>query len=379
MSTDRGDFREFDHGETLADGNCDAAWYDSLVGALGFRFTSSYAFGAAGDDPRALMRVFCLANRNRPSSGTSTFVIDDTEDWRDRIFLLFGVRNATNIIPGSSSDADLAAAENSTVGYTGTGEAAGQASLPGYGKSISTTGWWIYADLTTGALKIDVPSGASSAKLSGVFQIMAGPQLDAKVAVTEIVAMPSATDTESVTASQLNMLQDASIMSQAIATDADTLPLGPECRGNPPIAEEWTVRGEVVRQPVAGQAWRYFTMALGATEERTIDSSVDWRDRLVTVFGLADPSADFLPGDAGDATVSETDAASYQSVSFYTGPGAATPSGDYTVDFTGAGNLRLFADEDDGSLVVVSDAAFVVNIVGVIMATPQLGPRSVNR
>jgi hypothetical protein len=168
---------------------------------------------------------------------------------------------------------------------------------------------------------------------------------------------------DNILAEQLNHYQDVTLFAQFSGTNTESsrtwttyeasraVPLGPVRSGteSPPVAMVTLARprrGVVkdplveIRQPIAGRirrvAWRSATS--GFTTQ--LDSSIDWRDRLITIRARVSTS-DIRPVDG--MSQSSFNAASDIDVAFYSGPGGA--------DYKSSGTSYFEVDASNGQLV----------------------------
>ncbi|MCB9603325.1 MAG: hypothetical protein H6721_26690 [Sandaracinus sp.] len=108
--------------------------------------------------------------------------------------------------------------------------------------------------------------------------------------------------------------------------------------------------------------------------EVVLDTTEDWRDRMIVV-ALATSNGDQVrPGITGDEDLNL-----FTPKLFFSGPGTADPTSGYSADLDGSGNVRMYARNTDGALCVdfasaLAEAAYTA--LWQIMGTEQLGYHS---
>lgn len=382
MSTDFGSLRVFENGETLDAGNADATWYAATRVAGGLAVADGTTQFPTINNRSMLCRVLHCVNVRKPSSGVTVLELDSSADWRDRVMWVSALIVTTQVYAGSSIGSDLNGGAGSIFGFTGAGCDPTDTTKPDYGIPIkvpSTATAWIFADEDSGALKLAVPSNCDDAILSTALSVCASPILDSgrHPSPPSPESPPSATNGSAVRAYHLNWLQDHAVQSQA--TGPDCVPLGPVKFGEVPVAEEWAVHGEEKRQPLNGQAWRWFIAEVSNGDGCTLDDSIDWRDRHISLtVAQQDVAADFTPGQANDDELALDDAAdgTYAGC-FYSGPGSpSNGSGSWSRTVS---DVRYAADAETGELFVYNNSGTDLVVGGWVMASPQLGPYTENR
>ena len=383
MATDYGSFREFVDGETLDAANLDASWYSAArtSGALVVADGSATQFSNVHTESM-LARVLHCVNVEKPSSGVNVYTLDDSADWRDRIVWVSALITTTQVYAGASNGSDLNGGSNDIFGFTGAGCDPAATSRPDYGIGIklpTTAVPWLFADEDTGALKLSVPSNADDARNSFLFSLVASPILDSgrHPSPPSPQSPPSAVNGNPVRAYHLNWLQDHAVQAQANGEDA--VPLGPVRFGGVPVAEEWTSHGLSMRQPLNGQAWRWFVAEVQNGDGCTLDESVDWRDRVIGLYvAQQDVAADFTPGAANDDELALDDAVNgTYTGGFYSGPGSpSTATGSWVRTVS---NVRYAVDEDTGALFARNLSGTDLVIAGWVFGSPQIGPYTENK
>lgn len=174
-------------------------------------------------------------------------------------------------------------------------------------------------------------------------------------------------------------------------------PLGPHLLqhnhdASPSIPARLSHHGIVQAQQRDAVGWsrRYFATSLANNAFITLDSSIDWRDRIVRACCRWSDSIDILPGHAGDTAANSTAAVTRAHVARYTGTGGhATVGegldrgyhlvligdvliGDVTSEDTG---LCLHADATTGALTLRNKTANTLYVTGWVDGSFRLGLR----
>lgn len=145
-------------------------------------------------------------------------------------------------------------------------------------------------------------------------------------------------------AADLNRIQEAMLFD--VASDTETM-------GSAVIGGEW----------LAVSA----NLALG---NKTIDSSVDWRDRMIFFTGRVSTTDLRIGG--GDSIINNT--ATRVSAMFYSGPGKATGSGtEWSGILNASPALHMWVNTTGDLRVYDGNGATLQYLVGMLFATPDLG------
>lgn len=330
----------------------------------------------------ATHRTIVLPKTTRPGAGATTYVLDTTIDWRDRIIafpgaVLTGSGSADPVFPGVTGDNGYSFAGGATAFYTGTGITPGVAAVAPY--MIGGPDLRVAARAADGALIAEHPFGSSFAYAFFMAHVIASDQLNVRAVATAKAVLAAPVDGVAVEPMELNWLQDGGVYSQgeaAVGGTVDAMPLGPVKRGhtNTPVA--WTYerrRGRkddprvTRRQPVAGRLRRYFSCDVPALSSVVLDATEDWRDRYVH-GAVAFSATDITPGGAGEAAINT--GAVTVSRSVYFGPGGASYS------FAVGANLSLTANVSTGALTLTNSSGATQYATGMLEASFPLGPRS---
>lgn len=327
----------------------------------------------------ATHRTVVLPKTTRPASLATTYVLDTTIDWRDRILAVFLISapsvSADPVFPGVGGDNGYAFAGGSTAIYTGTGITPGAAALAAYELDGDIR---LAARATDGALIAQHHTGSAAAFAFFAANIIASDQLS-KRAVAAPLTVLAPSDGAPVEPHELNWLQDGGVYSQGEqGEDEDAvvgMPLGPIKRGHTRTPIVWTYerrRGRqndprvTKRQPVAGRLRRYLSCDVPAGGSVALDTTEDWRDRILH-GALSFSASDITPGGAAEATINSGGTLSR---GIYTGPGGATYA------FAVGANLSLTADSSTGALTITNSSGSTQYATGMLEASFPLGPRS---
>lgn len=336
-------------------------------------------------------RVTMVAEVSVPASGQTVYVIDDTQDYRDRMVLLLGPFAASGagagavasaIYPGHDNDTSFnnAASDIREIYYTGSGyvtpTVAGDVN---YSRVLGSDQYvLLYARSTDGALVIASLTGnANATRMSFLLQLMVSPKIGERTLYNpQVLSDFASVNSAALQPHDLNALQDPWHMSQT-PPSADTLPLGKLTESNPPLALEFNVRGEHVRQPLLTPSLtRFVSLAAPADADTLVDDTQDYRDRLVSIFGVV-AGTDIRPGEVDEDKCGTFAGSSTQYMATgYTGDGNdAAGSTDYKLTSVGADGF-FYARSDTGHLYYSTDGVAADYVVVMLSATPQLGPRS---
>lgn len=358
----------------------------------------AYGYNGPTSGLGGLVRTFAIAHAVRPASLATTFYVDPSIDWRDRLIHVEwceagegAARKA--LFPGGLDDEEMRDG-GSLLMYTGTGISVGQAALQSYAAALGNN-FRIGCRSTDGALVIEIPTGATDLYAAGVFHLHVTDQLGIRSAAGEIVAPAAPADFNTIKPQEMNYLQDIGMASQVRSRNttasqtellSQAMPLGPLGKSHTPgaLAEGskipsvfrigqrngMLIRNGVknptdeLRQNVVGRARRHFGLQVFADGlTRTVDSSIDWRDRMISLY-VAKDTASLNPGSGGDAAINTF--ANFVRTSFYSGNGVAiTVAAGITLNVTTA-----------GVITITNGTGSALSLCGVIEATFQLGPRS---
>lgn len=396
-------------GQTAAQAGFNAAWLSDLrkgslcqaaAGGSCDTWTGYPTTGPAGVYHGGGLQKLAHVGYAVGSGAATWIVLDASEDWRDRIvqveFTGYKAASTTPSAPGFPNDALNRQALNGCIGYTGTGTAV--ATTPGLGNYdiIPTTGGGlgiaIAARDTDGALMVghSFPNGDAASLL---IKVTASDQLAERSAASPLYLPDDVTNLDAVEPCTLNSPQDAGGalvqvegLPPSFGVDevlSEATPLGPICQGDPPIALEWTMkrtdseqltrateeRGTYkLRQKVAGSIRRVFDNGILPGTE-TIDTSEDWRDRVV-YFHAISSSSDLRPYQVGDTGINVV--ASQHRGGWYTGPGGAS----YNRSIHATSEVTLQVNATTGALEMVNSSAGTRYACGWLHASFKLGPRS---
>lgn len=321
---------------------------------------------------------------------TTTYVLDTSMDWRDRICLVRGMPGAgavanLSVFPGSGDDDEFnnpfgtTASSGSLSGwklwYSNAGVASGTATGNGQCQLMGDANVLLYARNTDGALCLDFKEASPYVVFSSGVFVVAGDQTGERSTPAYSVGLPAPADFDLVKPGDLNWLQDHGAHDQFRsdlddpAGALDSWPLGRVTSGNPAVPEEFAVRSKQRRQSPEGGAFRYHQGLHVSGGVTLVDDAIDWRDRCVHVV-MRWSVDDIRPGGANEA---DHNTADYAQGTFYSGDGSLSG---------GLPKYHLIIDTD--LQVVVQDGALhIYNVTGddfyltmMIEATPQLGPRS---
>lgn len=381
---------------TLADGSTlsavDAAWWTALRDAghpraangSGADTWTGYPTTARG----AVHRTFVLPTTSRPGSNSTTYVVDTSIDWRDRLvaasIAFVGLASADPVFPGVSGDTQYAYTSGSFLHYTGPGITTGLASLQNYELEIAG-GLRIGVRSSDGALVVQHFAASSDAHALLAGNIIATDRLSERTVSSAIAPIAAPVNAAPIEAPHLNELQDGGIYAQATragftSTDLSSMPLGPVKRGHTNTPVEWGYErrryaGEarhLVRQPVAGRLRRYFAFTAPNGFSQVVDLA-DWRDRLVSM-GVVRDTVDITPGGASEGQINVAFGAGGSARvqrTFYSGPGGASYRGSVL-----ASTVYFEIDSSTGQLRLVNTSGSTYYVVGFIEASFPLGPRS---
>jgi hypothetical protein len=334
-------------------------------------------------------RIVCSVEAVVPATGANVYVLDDSKDYRDRMWWFAGPRPYSDdsiVYPGHPDDDGFwfllgGANPAGFVYYTKSGlvdwDGSGSSAYFAPTNRFDTRMW---ARDTDGALMLGVTDGTDldpGDNVSLIGHLFVSPKLNLVGAtVAGPAALFDAVNGEIVEPHDLNNLQDGQHVDQLPAGGA-TFALGPIRQGDPPIAHEWTVRGATVRQRLTNPALRRYASFRCDEDARTvIDRAFDWRDRAFYVSAAYSLTTERRPGTAGDVYSGSFHATGTDSegltMTGYTGAGGVV-----TLSATTYGNL--YVDPDTGWLYwdmtnagPTSDL-FTMNML--ILASPQLGAR----
>jgi hypothetical protein len=381
------------------------------------RSTAGAAWASyAGDG--GLRRVLVVSNFES-GQGARDIVLDASADWRDRLILTRSIAAGESLsspevagtFPGGGNDDALKGDGNSAYPivhhwYSGPGSTA-QQSAPYYGTELFGGGvnTRIYARASDGALMLGAASGADSR----TFGIMLDATEQTGMRSTPAtVAQVAPTPGSEIEPWVLNAIQDVGCVDQVtgargLAADnssthlrdvvkSEAFPLGIIAHGKPRIPEEWLVRdrfGEARsierarmfqrRQSMArGHIRKSFDVSIPGLLSVPLDSSIDWRDRLVFVTAWLS-SSDIRPGGANE-TGPNVGLGTFYYGAAYTGGDPETPLIiGYPIRLTpqSAGTPFITITPNAiGSLVISYSAGGPVYVVGMIEASDVLGPRT---
>ena len=402
----------------------DEAFFTSVSARSYFRRQDNVGVGDDWDDypgDGGIRRVGIVARLERisVSPNTNTVVIDSEVNWKDRMvmgFVQVTGHDSTKgaVIPGGDGDAagdhtdwGLTSDRGSFFGYTGSGESDGETypSPAVYCIPIHESGGddlFLFADATSGELKLEITSGYNFGLATVWLWIMATEQTGERTSPTEIPALPTNSNGQDLEPIDMNMLQDGGMLSQFrqglmerdaevenrtagdIKTPSVCWPLGRRCEGNPkaPIIRKLRPQGGVWygeetfyrRQNVAGAIRIAFSItgASGGPHDYLIDDAHDWRDRLVVYTIGNDETADIRPGGAEEDEFSDS---GYLDTGLaYMGPGV-----EYRIhlNYTLDDNIQLYVHATTGALRLLKTGGGNARyIAGVMMGSFKLGPRS---
>ncbi len=415
--------------QTFVDGGAlpNAAFFNSLIGKAFAKPANNGGTFSARAGNGSLIRVGVLPRAVRPATGANTYVLDSSVDWRGR--LAFFSDGLVEPVVSSGFDSGFSSGFGGYAGaFTGAawpglgnlsyhGPSAnvmrmiyfGSGEFPGVALSFwhraldgnSSGQVLLYAHFETGALQLDVRPGAILPAYSFLTMIWATEQLGVAPGPTtpDPVPAPTATDTQPISSNELNPLQDGALVAQFNEGDTfeedapDSMPLGPKLTGPVPrVPRVFRVRARdgveperyyERRQRIAGGGARrvYVSDAVSATSDHLVDQSVDWRDRVIVVRGKVqlNVGTNIAPGQAGDTGYNA--ATSWGSAVYTHGgrpPGPKT-SFNHTVQIDSS--CMLYAGDHTatvpGGLYIRNGSAVTRSIGMIVLASPQLGPRSV--
>jgi hypothetical protein len=315
----------------------------------------------------------------------TSYVLDTEIDWRDRVIMsaailyrpdVFSEPFAGPAFPGNPLDNisfNAIDAQNAMAsGYTGSG-LADPTSPHGYRTQVGTS-HHLYADDADGFLRLYRADSPPDDPDSFMLVVLASEPLGEREAAVPASPDLSASDGTLISPHTLNGFQDRAMLGQVRETqgnDIDAFPLGAKLDAHG-IPEIWRIeRSQLIgrtpeRQPFAGQNWRWLHATAANGAEVVLDSTIDWRDRLLFGAGLRH-TADAVTINGGTRW----------NCARYMGPGetgASTPKG-YGV-LIEAENLVIRARLSDGALVLRNQTGATRYVAGIICGSPQLGPRT---
>lgn len=376
------------------------AWRDgSLHKAADGADVDAWTAFSSGDDGGGASRFVIVGYAEPPGAGATTYVVDASIDWRDR--LLYVERPVSPHaspdpeFPGTTGDEDFVTTLLPTIGFTGSGITTGQAAAQNYHVAPASA-VRLGARSSDGALVIEYPTGGVYG--TGAFVIHASEQLGERSAATSRSFPAAPSNGNPVRPYELNRVQDAAMMVQgsprrrlvaatAVQQSVEGLPLGPLFGGTPRLCRSFTEAPRVgvtglspnqLVQRVAGGLRKVFACDLATATALVLDTSVDWRDRM-TSFVIAYSASDIRPGGAADAdiangTASRAVAAGYTGTG-YAGAGQPVRGTDYCVAQLGLATVVLYARASDGALMLRHTLGALRYFVAFVEATFQLGPR----
>lgn len=376
----------------------DGALHKAANGA-GVDAWTAFPSGAEGG---GASRLVCVGYAEPPGSAATTFVVDASIDWRDRLLFVelpaIAHVSANPEFPGSTGDEDLAATRLPAFGFTGSGITTGLAAAQSYHVAPGWS-WRLGARSSDGALVMELPTGSPYG--TGVFFVHASERLGERSAAAARSFPAAPSNGQPVRPYELNRVQDCSMMVQGLPATrrqhpytsqvaVSGLPFGLLTRGSPRVSQSYSaavrdgVRGtsaNQVMQHAAGGLRRVFACDLATATALVLDTSVDWRDRMLSwLVGYS--ASDIRPGGAADDDIANGTATLTYACG-YMGPGfggAGQPSNldDYTAAPLGVGefDVALYARASDGALMLRHTFGATRYFVGWIEATFQLGARS---
>lgn len=328
-----------------------------------------------------LVRYAFVATLARPGSGAHTKILDARSDWRDRFVWGAWVAHAMpagvpTTWPGHPSDVQLED-RGWYAGYTRLGMASGAGAGDGHirlGDNLH-----LYASTTGGFLALDLHSvSAEFERLSVGLVIFATEQLGQR---SSPVAVPALVGGSTIAPADLNRIQDPAVFAQvqagipagqSVVFTPEAVALGPATKGGPTLPDRWTTRGVDARQPAHIGARAFLAQSIANNVEQLLDDSVDWRNRIVTVYARYS-NVDIVPGGAQDTSFN---GGAVQPRVFYSGSGRPTGTPIVTPQhltlFT-SDRLAVFVDEATGGLYLRNESGATQYIALVIQATPQIG------
>ena len=327
---------------------------------------------------------YALVPNIRTTNARTHYVIDSSIDWRDRVIALrptvtLGAGSyVASAYPGAN-DGNLTIPLTGGVFYSRDGETPGTVSatsnVASIGSGVSAT-LLVYADASTGALTLThIPDGDEGSYPWSSYLLQLFVQATGRFGLTAYGPSPWAgtiTDANAVRSFELNRIQDLLVPSQVTAgpgTSIDAFPLGRIGQGWPRIPRTFVDRdGNERRQNVAGVVRRVFGATLASASSTVIDTSIDWRDRIVTSFGAANVNPIYRDG-ANRSSIGEL----VRWGGYFRKEGTVWNYG-VLLGTAASGYQLLFARESDGALLAVNTAASGVHIVATIEASPKLGP-----
>lgn len=345
--------------------------------------------------------------------------LDTKEDWRDRLVVVHyavgvptdpsgfsdgfssgfgsetGIQNAP-AWPGLNEQISFVQDPGSQMWVTGTGHIPPQATKPSFGIQLAP-GLFLYCDIS-GHLVLNGNSSLDQQSVGVILILHAHDQLGVEL-TPDNLHDPSVSDGTKIAPGELNTLQDAALMEQFNAWDPpidpsdgtavptpESMPLGPKVKGeNPGIPDYWEPRRRngIVDAP---QTWHRRQVMAGGGRKRVqaravtdasteiLDSSEDWRDRIIHIVGRFD-TANFLAGDTNDGFYNVKDQIN-QTFYSWVGKDAASAPADNRHQATVTGSLVVYVDEDNGNLVIRNDTGSTYYVSFMVEASPQLGPRT---
>lgn len=389
---------DFTKGDTLPP----ISWFTDMEAKTHFRGCS--ASGEGSDftpELGGIHRFGVIAKITREASGEDQYIIDNEIDWRDRIIFATCAYQttaaATNpVFPGVETDAF--ASTKTAVGYTGTGGAT-------YDTPLESGSLELRVDPSTGALQLNVIAYGSWVRCTILLTVIATAQTGERSTPDTMPAIPYGGNGDAIEPIELNALQDGAMLTQlrdadGADPDVDTLidekvfPLGPAMSGDPAVPQKYTALSrktyssnggllhrshgvepyrarEVRRQRVAGSPRMFFGRSVGGSTNMAIDTTFDWRDRMIFAIGRSDTSNDIIPGDTDD---DQHNSATSFKKAFYSGPGAAGESGSYDVELNA--DAYLYVHEDTGYLCIDNIAVLTNRLTMMVYASFPLGPRT---
>jgi len=383
----------------------DSAWHAWLKRAAFIRKGNSsdaYALNSAG----GVRRFGVLVNVARPAAGGNFVVIDASCDWRDRLIrstVLTADASASEVVfPGANDDDKRFVSPTSSVHFlwwSGPGVALPQAAATGRSMRQTALNGGLVVRSSDGVLCWE-KFATDADSLSSVMVFVEATSRMGVSTTPPVYTDPAGADTIPMVPRELNELQDGGMLSQLrgnspMADDLGLPPvprfsvamaLGPQLRGPPPLVPVLSLRkykdGREVeetyeaRQVVGavGTTRRWVkTGLLAASASLVLDSTIDWRDRMLTAT-VALASVEVAPVAAGFGSGAINGAC-------YTGSGedptvtVGTPH--WRARVQAAQNLTIMARNTDGALCVRNEGGGNAYMFGLVEATFPVGTRTV--
>jgi hypothetical protein len=403
--------KTFAAGSTFAAAGLNATFHAWLT-ACGMMRNCSLSDAYASSSHGGVRRFGVLVNAVAPGVGGKFRVLDNSVDWRDRLlrvaFMSVDDVPSVALFPGANVEDKRFALSAGAGGaahqlyWSGPGVALPQVAATGRSMRPTTTNGGLVVRSSDGALCWEKFSTDTHATQCIAVFVEGSERLGVSTSPPAL-AVPVGVDADAMTPPELNELQDAGVLSQfrgnAPIADvtphpqvktSEAFPLGPIVYGTPPVPVRALRRllGEVnydlsyeARQTVGatGILRRWVkTGAVGPSSFEVVDTSADWRDRMIVVT-IRTSAADESPGTATTWAFSSVSAACYTGLGDAPATAGSPPRWRAFTSPGVAPDISIFARDTDGALVIRNEGINTYHILGFVEGSFPLGPRSARR